>query len=343
MESAAFRFAHDLTLRVGGARSAVRHARREYGAAEADGIGTADVEIVFGTVGRAGVDEAAAARADNGRLGRGGHKTVAWRVRMGDPAGTPLAATIQTRGWPGSFARSLVQGYVVEPVLSIAAARRGMVLLPGAGIVLDGGLALLLGRSRAGKSTLAARALAGGRTVLGDDQLFVDAESTGWPFPRSLRFYPDLERTAPTAWARLPPRARLALRIRGVVARASRGFVRPSLAVPTTALGAGQPAQPRPIGRIFLIERDAERHTLASAPASTENAVDWSAGLLREQRERLVRLGGPGWQEAVERTAEVERMILGRAFAGVGVERLAIPREWAAARAVDATGRLLGM
>lgn len=343
MDIASFRFAHDLTLRVVGDRSAVRHARREYGAAEAIGIATPDVEIRFGSGGPAGGDAAALARGDTGTVGRGGHKTVAWRVRLGDPVTTPLEAAIRTSGWPASFARSLVQGYVVEPLLSIAAARRGMVLLPGAGIVLDRGLTLLLGRSRAGKSTLAARSLAAGRIVLGDDQLFVDGDCTAWPFPRSLRFYPDLERTAPTAWGRLPPRARLALRIRGAVASASRGFIRPSLAVPAAALGTGQLSGPGSIDRIILIERDADRAALVTEPSSTEAAMDWAAELLREQRERLVRLGGSHWEAAIERTAAEERLILGGAFAGVHVERLAIPRAWDAATAVDATARLLSI
>lgn len=335
MESAAFRFAHDLTLRVSGDRAVLRHVRREYGPAEESGIAVPDVEIRFGA------PEAAAGGAS--AEVRGGHKTVAWQVRMGDPVTTPLEATIRTSGWPPSFARSLVQGYVVEPLLSIAAAHRGMVLLPGAGIVLDGGLALLLGRSRAGKSTLAARSLAAGRIVLGDDQLFVDAESTAWPFPRSLRFYPDLERTAPTAWARLPHRARLALRVRGAVASASRGFIRPSLAVPAAALGSGQLSRPGSIDRIILIERDADRAALVTEPSSTEAAIDWAAELLREQRERLVRLGGSRWEAAIERTAAEERLILGGAFAGFHVERLAIPRAWDAATAIDATARLLGI
>ncbi len=336
MESATFRFAHDLTLRVGGDRSAVRHARREYGPAETTEVTEADVEVRFGA-------GAPVARGDSGTVGRGGHKTVAWRVALGDPATSPLEATIQTSGWPASFARSLVQGYVVEPLLSIAAVRRGIVLVPGAGIVLDDGLTLLLGRSRAGKSTLAARSLAAGRTVLGDDQLFVDSASTAWPFPRSLRFYPDLQRTAPTAWARLPPRARLALTLRGVVARASRGFVRPSLAVRAAELGTGQPNRPGSIDRIILIERDADRTALVSEPSSTEAALDWAAELLREQRERLVPLGGARWEDAVERTAAEERLILATAFAGVGVQRLAIPRAWDAATAVEATARLLSI
>lgn len=336
MESASFRFAHDLTLRISGDRAVLRHARREYGPAEAGDAAAPDVAVRFGSV-HTQPDTSPEA------IGRGGHKTVAWRVAVGDPGAAPLTAAIQTSGWPPSFARSLVQGYVVEPILSVAAARRGMVLVPGAGIGLDEGLVLLLGRSRAGKSTLAARSLAAGRVVLGDDQLFVDANATAWPFPRSLRFYPDLEQTAPTAWARLPSATRRALRIRGVVATASRGFVRPSLAVPAAVLGRGQGTEPARIARIVLIERGADRSDLATEPSTSEAAVDWAARLLGEQRERLARLGGSAWAEALERTAESERALLARAFAGIAVEHVAIPRAWDAPTAVAATARWLSI
>ena len=336
MESASFRFAHDLTLRISGDRAVLRHARREYGPAEeVETAAAPDVAVRFGPV-QPQPDTSPDAS------GRGGHKTVAWRVAVGDP-GAPLTAAIQTSGWPRSFARSLVQGYVVEPILSVAAARRGMVLVPGAGIGLDEGLVLLLGRSRAGKSTLAARSLAAGRVVLGDDQLFVDANATAWPFPRSLRFYPDLEDTAPTAWSRLPSATRRALRLRGVVATVSRGFVRPSLAVPAAALGRGQGSEPARIARIVLIERDADRSDLTTEPSTPEAAVDWAARLLGEQRERLARLGGSAWAEALERTADSERVLLGRAFAGIAVEHVAIPRAWDARTAVAATARWLSI
>ena len=201
MEPAVFAFATDLRLRVTGQAAAVRHARREYGAAEVPDARRVDVEVAFGPLGRDAVRSRGGAAEP--LIGRGRHKTVAWRVEAGDPDAVPLTARIETAGWPTAFALSLVQGYVIEPLLSIAGARRGIVLLPGAGIVLDDGLVLLLGRSRAGKSTLAARALTAGRAILGDDQLFVGPDATAWPFPRSLRFYPDLARTAPASFAQL--------------------------------------------------------------------------------------------------------------------------------------------
>lgn len=339
METVAFQFARGLTLRISGQPADVRHARREYGPAETSDAAVPDVELTFGVrtaeLGDAGVTE-----------GRGGHKSVAWRVGLGDPAAGTLTGSIRTSGWPRSFARSLVQGYVVEPILSLAAARRGMALVPGAGIGLDGGLVLLLGRSRAGKSTLAARSLAAGRVVLGDDQLFVDADGVAWPFPRSLRFYPDLEHTAPSAWERLPAATRRALRMRAALSVVTRGFIRPSLAVPAAALvGGGSAATggPARIARIVLIERDADRSRLEAEASTPEAAIGWATELLREQRERLARLGGPAWVDAIARTAETEHALLGGAFAGIAVERVAIPKAWDAATAVAATARLLSI
>jgi hypothetical protein len=77
----------------------------------------------------------------------GGHKTVNWRIELGSPEEPSLNAAIELRGAPRSFGLSLVQGYFVEPLLSLAAAREGSVLLPCAAIATDEGLLLLLGRS----------------------------------------------------------------------------------------------------------------------------------------------------------------------------------------------------
>ena len=340
MEAAVFAFAADLRLRVTGENAAIRHARREYGPAEVSQTGRLDLEVSFGSLGG---DAARTADDVHAPTGRGGHKTVAWRVDAGDPDAAPLRARIETSGWPTPFALSLVQGYVLEPLLSIAAARRGIVLIPGAGIVLDDGLVLLLGRSRAGKSTLAARALTAGRTILGDDQLFVGPEATAWPFPRSLRFYPDLARTAPGSFAQLRPRTRQGLRLRAALARLSAGYVRPSLAVNGSELGQQWDPVARPIARIVLIERTGDRSDLWADEASPRDAVDWAAELLHEQRARLVGLGGPAWREAVEQTAHAERAILERSFAGCPVERLAVPSSWDAPTAVGAAARWLGI
>jgi hypothetical protein len=339
VEAAVFAFAADLRLRVTGEAAAVRHARREYGPAEVPDAGRVDLEVIFRPLG----DAVAPAAGAGPSIGRGGHKTVAWRVDAGDPDGAPLRARIETSGWPTAFAMSLVQGYVVEPLLSIAAARREIVLIPGAGIVLDEGLVLLLGRSRAGKSTLAARALTAGRAILGDDQLFVGPGATAWPFPRSLRFYPDLARTAPGSFARLRPRTRQGLRLRAALARLSAGYVRPSLAVNGAELGQQWHPDARPIARLVLMERSENRSDLGAEEASPGDAVDWAAELLHEQRARLVDLGGTAWREAVDRTADVERELLERSFAGCRVGRLAIPSSWDAPTAVGSAARWLGI
>ena len=340
MDSADFAFANDLRLRVRGNAAAIRHARREYGPAEFSGGGRIDLDVTFGRMGRR---TNAAVDGPDAPPRRGGHKTVGWRVDAGDPDGAPLVARIETTGWPVAFAMSLVQGYFVEPLLSIAAARRGIVLLPGAGIDLDDGLVLLLGRSRAGKSTLAARALTAGRVVLGDDQLFVGPDTTAWPFPRSLRFYPDLAQTAPLAYAQLRPPTQRGLRMRTALARVSAGYVRPSLAVPGSELGLQWSPGARPINRLVLLERDADRADLEVALASPQEAVDWAAELLGEQRVRLADLGGFVWREAIDRVADIERSLLERSFATLPVDRLAIPASWDAPTAVEASARWLGI
>lgn len=344
MDSADFIFAGRVRLRVIGDKAALRHARREYGPAEVPHGGEADLEVTFGPI------LATTSNASTGgtRVGRGGHKSVRWAFDGGDPEQAHLRARIETGGWPQGFARSLVQGYLVEPLLSIAAARRGIVLLPGAGIVLDDGPALLLGRSRAGKSTLAARALTAGRDVLGDDQILVGPDGSAWPFPRSLRFYPDLIRTAPAAFAQLSRRTRLGLRLRAALGRLSAGYVRPSLAVDGAELGLRWNPDGRSIARLILIERraalgDVSRSDLDVTPGSTEQAVEWAAELLRDQRTKLAALGGPGWRAAIEGAADVERTLLARAFDGLPVEVVAIPGSWDAATAVAATARRLGI
>ena len=345
MSSTLFEFAGQLRLRVTGDAAAIGHARREYGPAEVLDAGPVDLQVDFGPIGEGAARVTAGLPAPTPAPvpGRGGHKTVGWRTDLGKPADAPLLARIETSGWPASFARSLVQGYVVEPLLSVAAARRGIVLLPGAGIVLDDGLVLLLGRSRSGKSTLAARALTAGRDVLGDDQLFVGSDGSAWPFPRSLRFYPDLVRTAPTAYAGLGRRTRAGLRLRAVLARVSAGYVRPSLAIDGAELGLRWNPEARPIARLVLIERDAAESDLDVASSSTEQALEWAAQLLREQRSRLAILGGEAWRTAIEHAADIERRVLGQCFDGLPVDRLAIPGSWDAPTAVAATARWLAI
>src|SRR3989304_1480181 len=153
------------------------------------------------------------------------------------------------RGSPRSFARPLARGYAMEPLVSIVAAEHGQALVPSAGVARPTGVTLILGRSRAGKSTLMARLMAAGHEVLGDDQLFLDASGACVAFPRRLRFYPDLETTAPAAYARMPAAIRRRLRLMGLLSTVTRGHIRPSLAVDRTAIGGHWVPGPLPTER----------------------------------------------------------------------------------------------
>jgi len=335
--TAAFAFAPGLVLRVAGQPAAIAQLRREYGPCEVADDAPPALEIVFGsrTAGRAAPPDAVAAR--------GGHKSVSWRVTLGNPADVPLRAWVSTGGWPAGFARSLVQGYVVEPLISIAAARSGHVLLPGAAIVGDDGLVVVIGRSRAGKSTIAARALANGRRILGDDQVLVDADGSWRPFPRRLRIYPDLAVAAPAAFARLHPGTRRVLRLRGVVAAATRGFVCPSLAVPPAELGSAWQPEPLRAARIAIVERRTDAAALVVVPATTERAIDSARRVLVEQRERLATIGGQAWRPALEAVADAELDLLRRALAGTQVQAVVVPAGWSAAEGIARTAAALGL
>lgn len=346
MSRATFAFAPGLRARFSGEAAGVRHALLEYGpCAVPDDEEDVGLEVVFGHLGGPSDPRWSVAHS-SGRPGdhepaRGGHKTVSWAIRLGDPAGPVLQAEIAVSGWPRSFARSLVQGYVVEPLLSLAAARHGHVLLSSAGIVGDEGLLVIVGRSRAGKSTLAALAMARGRRVLGDDQLIVDGEGRWRPFPRRLRVYPDLTRAAPTAWTRLGGSTRRTLRLRAAVAILSRGFIRPSLAVDPAELGGTWRPEPVRAARIVLVERRPDVDAVRSVAAGVEQAVAWSREVIASQRERLAGLGGPGWRSSLEAAAEVETALLRRAFAGLAVESIAVPAGWPAPAAIAALAREL--
>lgn len=337
MDTATFRFASTVALRVRGDRASVEHFRREYGPCLVDLGGAPDVALTV--VGRPIPAFRAERRRTGARSGR--HKTVGWELTLGPADGQPLAATISVVGWPASIGRSLAQGYLAEPIVSMAAAHRGLVLLPAAAIGRTGGVVVILGRSRAGKSTLSARAMAAGATVLGDDQVFVDGDGSCWAFPRRLRFYPDIEQTAPAAHASLRPRTRMALRLRRAVAALSFGYVRPSLAVAPAELGAAWSPGGLPFGSVVLVERSAAVTELDRTVADGAAAIEWATELLRDQRSRLRAVADEAWRESLDRVIELERATLARAFARASVELVRIPAAWDAPRAIEALDRLL--
>lgn len=272
---------------------------------------------------------------------RGGHKTVSWSVSLGQADADPLRTAIALRGRPRWFGVSLVQGFIVEPLISLAAAIGGQVLLPAAAIAEEGGALLLIGRSRSGKSSISARALALGRQVLGDDQVLVDSGGVIGPFPRRMRVYDDLMETSPMAVDALPPRARLGLWLRRVVRVATRGFVAPSLALPRSAFGGGRAAVAMPVHRIVVVRRSASAQELSMEPMAPEDVRSEAMEILREQRRRLSRLQRDDWLTLLRSVAEREAAMLDAALRAAPARLVTVPEAWGAPSAVEALARAL--
>ena len=322
-----FDFGGGVTLEIGGPRAVARHFTAEYGAAASDGAAPATV-ISF----------------DGSSAAHERYKTVRWRIELGDPSEEPLGARVQIAGWPRSFVLSLLQGYLVEPLLAVAAARLGSVLLPSAAIEADGGYVLLLGRSRSGKSSLCARALATGRSILGDDHVLLDGAGRGRAFPRRLRVYSDLELTAPAAYRRIGGAARAALSARRVVRQATRGWIAPSLRLQSEKLGRPFPRMSVPLERVVAIRRDADVRDLVQAELSLPGVVDFATTVADEQRARLDDAAGPaGWGAALAAAREADRRVLLAALHGLPAQTLLVPAAWDARRSVDALASAIGL
>jgi hypothetical protein len=335
MGSAEFSFAPGLNLAIGGPEHVLGHFRAEYGSASSPGGGPKLVVTFVSSSRRPGRGTSVE------DYQRGGYKTVRWAISLSDPDASPLEARIRLTGVPRSFGLSLLQGYVVEPLLSIVARSLDQVLLPAAAVAQEGRALLLIGRSRSGKSSLCARVAATGATVLGDDHVLVDSRGQCSPFPRRLRLYPDIAEVAPQAFARLRGRERLMLMTLGVARRLSYRYVAPPLRVQLDALGGKNGGGAIPLGRVVVIER-------ADVPDVEEVSLDpallvrLASTVVRDQRTVLGQIGGPGWA-GVLGTAQDE-LILGRALAQPSEKvRLTLPASWSAPRSVDAIASALAL
>ncbi len=313
-----------MRLGIRGGAHARAHFRAEYGDCTVSGDPPgARVEVAFEAVHRSPA---------GATVIRGGHKTARWAVAFRLPPAEALEASIEVGGRPRSFGLSLVQGYFVEPLLSLAAPVSGRVLLPGAALEQDGGALVILGRSRSGKTSLAVRAIAAGRKVLGDDQVLVDTSGRCFAFPRRPRVYSDLAETAPAAYGRLGATARASLAGRGLVRAASRGLVAPPLSLDRSRLGGAHAPGSLPIRRLVVIHRDDEEDALRARHLDTDRVVSRTLELLGAQRAHLP--SAPAWADELLLTREREAEQLRQAFAGVAAEELRVPARWNAVRAV---------
>ena len=317
-----FAFLDRLRLEVRGDRLALAHFRAEYSRALADPGAEADLVVSFGRT------------PPGSRAFEAGYRSLRWRVAL-DPLGNaPLRATIDLRGAPRRFGLSLLQGYVVEPLLGLLAPAAEHVLLPAAAVMSEGGALLLLGRSRSGKSSLVARTAVAGTGVLGDDHVLVGAAGCR-AFPRRLRLYPDVAETAPAARAALPARTRALLRGLGFVRTATGGAVAPPVRVPVETLGAVI-RDPLPLVRVVVLERSAVPR-LVVEELSLDKLVAAASGILREQRRALEHVEDPRWREHLNHVLAEEARLLREAFAqAMAVARLIVPTHLPAGQSVAA-------
>jgi hypothetical protein len=332
MTAETFKFEGGPVLQISGDGQARRHFAAEYREALTHAALTPDLAIAF-------------KRGDDGLSGGsssiGGHKTMHWRTRLCAPGSSALDAAIDLSGWPRSFGLSLVQGYFVEPLLSIAAARSGAVLLPAAAFEVDGKALVVVGLSGSGKTSLSMQAMAMGLPVLGDDQILLTPDGMCRAFPRRLRLYPDLRSRVPIAYKRLPKSAKAQLHVRRVVRSVSRGWLAPSFALTRGNLGQDGLPEPKPVGGIILLVRSELPGEPKQVKATTGEAIDYGIAALREQRRHLAACG-EAWSACVGETERIEAGLLGHAFACAPASKVVVPTPFGSRQLLE-LGRSLGM
>lgn len=327
-----YRFGSGLAVSIRGDRRARAHFRAEYSAASAAIASAAPaLEATFGR-------HALGGWPTNGWELRDSHKLARWRALLPPrPEVNPMRVAVDVHGPLGFM---LVQSYVIEPLVSLAAVPAGWVLLPCAGIARGEKALLLVGQSRSGKSSLAARALGAGHRILGDDQVVIEATQECLPFPRRLRLYPDIARTAPAAFAALRPSARGALGVLGGVNSLTRGFVAPPLRVSASQLGRDVTAMRLPIGEVVVIRRAPVGALTFEHLDSRELSAEIDDAL-SSQRAKLFSLAGV--RSAFAAVLCQERAFISRSLAAAPARRVLVPASWPAERAVARLARELGL
>jgi hypothetical protein len=326
-----YRFAPGLDMVVNGDPATCAHFDREYVTARVP-EGEASLEVSFGR------------RFPPGgkRWVAGGHKTMRWRIALSDPNDETLHLWVRLGGRPRGFARSLVQSYFIEPLVSVAAARHDMVLLPAATFGGADGVTVIMGRSRSGKTTLSMQALAAGDSLIADDQVLLSPKGLCRGFPRRLRIHADLLRHSPQLAGRLPQAIRVRMRLHGLLRRLSGGAVAPPVLLSPQVFGRRPWAGSAPVRRVVLLERPLGASPGRFEPASRDQAVAFARELLREQRERLTEAGGAPWAEARDRVERQENSILAEAFDGAEFVRALAPSPLEPGT-MEAFGRRLGV
>lgn len=182
---------------------------------------------------------------------------------------SPDAVEVRQRAaWgPPEHADRLIQIHLLGIVLALWLERRGVTCVHASAVVVDGRAVAFLAGNRGGKTSLAVALMAAGAELLADDLLAVEppgaAGAVARPAYPQMRLWPEDARTVAPALAGLEP-------------------VHPELAKLRVPVGGGGLGvfcrHPRPLARLYLLERSSGRGDDRLIPVSPRDAV---AELLR--------------------------------------------------------------
>jgi hypothetical protein len=307
-----------IRIEVTGDARALRHLTAEFGTPlTANPDSSVDLRIRFGST--------------SGATGR--HKGTWWRVEVAAPAGGgPVDAAIEVHG---PFGQPLIQSILVEQLIGLVAAGRGVVLIPAAGLVTPDGRAMaLVGGAGAGKTAATLAALAAGWTVLSDDHLLIDATGTVRGLPRRMRIHDSTLAVVPGSRGAMTPDERAGQARLAALARFTLGHVRLPNLVAAARFGSYRPAEPVHLESLVTLQRRAAVGPDATARTPAD-MMELLAADIAGERADLVEVLGPAWDAYIAGVIDAERALLLSALKGLRLASLTVPKAWPPARTLD--------
>jgi len=303
-------------------REVLGHFDAEYGSL--GGLETGEVHIEV-YAGRAAISSSPA--LDIGLPAyRGRHKTVRWRVAIGDL--TRNTTRVEFQG-SGQLVVSFLQTFYLEPLLRLKFAARDHALVHAASLCKNEGSVLFPAGSRVGKSSLTLRHAAAGQRVQGDNYVILTPAGRTLAFPRRLRIYSDLPAASPDVFRLLSGRERWRLRLAGLVRRFSLGYANlPRRLTMRQIVGIDRICREARLDSLYFLAPADGGDLTGPSPVPTDEAIARMQTINRAEGARLREaLAGTDDAGAVfERTDRLEADILERALSGVPAFELLVPR-----------------
>jgi hypothetical protein len=335
-------FPSGVALRVRSSQTdLIAHFRAEYGAPVPEHPEPPDIDVYAG---KEAVESSPHPRIlENGY--QASYKILRWRVGIAD-----LEERTTVVGFEGSgqMVISFLQTFYIEPLLRPKFAVRDHALVHAACLVRDGTSVLFPAGSRVGKSTLALQHAAAGHPVQGDNYVILAPDGRTLAFPRRMRVYSDLAKTAPLVFTRLPAAEQRRLRLNGLIKRLSAGYSNQPRRLTIQQMLSGTPACPEARLRAVYLLKPYSGEALSgpelrSADAAIERIQEVNGLEAKQLREALREMRGEPAEAMTPEMAAREREVLSQALEGVPVSELLVPRVKDPAPVVAEMRRLTGL